>query len=209
MVQNYLGKYKKRKNIGLPMNIISLLNKLWVWAFKLSFTLGDRVGETRTLSFGSFNKEQLKININHSINYDTKSDDFLSNTKTYSSQREIDITNKLIEEIEKFRFFLQNELKYKISEDTLLFLNHTTKKPYTDTTIRKSFYKICDEINLSRIRLYDLRHTYVATMMAERKELYLISERLGHTSFSTTVNKYGHLSNRIRKEIAEVTDKYL
>lgn len=175
----------------------------------ISFALGDRVGETRALTFKNFNKEQLKISINHSINYDTKSKDFLSNTKTYSSQREIDITSKLIEEVERFKYFLQNELNYNINDDTLLFLNHTTNKPYTDTTIRKSFYKICDEINLPRIRLYDLRHTYVATMMAEGKELYLISERLGHTSFSTTVNKYGHLSNQIRKEIAEVTDKYL
>ena len=46
-------------------------------------------------------------------------------------------------------------------------------------------------------------------MMAEGKELYLISERLGHSSYSTTVNKYGHLSNQIKKEVAEITDKYL
>ena len=42
----------------------------------------------------------------------------------------------------------------------------------------------------------------------EGKELYHISERLGHSSYSTTVNKYGHLSNKVRKEIAEITDKY-
>ena len=45
--------------------------------------------------------------------------------------------------------------------------------------------------------------------MAEGKELYLISERLGHSSFATTVNKYGHLSNDVRKEMALATDKYL
>ena len=32
--------------------------------------------------------------------------------------------------------------------------------------------------------------------------------KLGHSSYSTTVNKYGHLSNKVRKEIAEITDKY-
>ena len=57
--------------------------------------------------------------------------------------------------------------------------------------------------------MYDLRHTYVATMMSEGKELYYISERLGHNNYNTTVNKYGHLSNEKRKEIAESTDKYL
>ena len=57
--------------------------------------------------------------------------------------------------------------------------------------------------------MYDLRHTYVATMMAEGKELYHISRRLGHTNYSTTVNEYGHLSKKARKEIAKITDKYI
>lgn len=56
--------------------------------------------------------------------------------------------------------------------------------------------------------MYDLRHTYAATMMSEGLELYHISERLGHTNYNTTVNKYGHLSNEKRKEIAKTTDKY-
>ena len=56
--------------------------------------------------------------------------------------------------------------------------------------------------------MYDLRHTYVATMMSEGKELYHISERIDHSDYSTTVNKYGHLSTKTRKEIAAITDKY-
>ena len=71
-----------------------------------------------------------------------------------------------------------------------------------------AFYKYCEKSNVKKIRLYDLRHIYVATMMTEGKELYHISERLGHTNFQTTVNKYGHLSNEVRKEVAKVTDKY-
>ena len=46
-------------------------------------------------------------------------------------------------------------------------------------------------------------------MEAEGKELYQISARLGHSSYTTTVNKYGHLSTEIKKEIANATDKYL
>lgn len=46
-------------------------------------------------------------------------------------------------------------------------------------------------------------------MMEEEKELYLISERIGHANYSTTVNKYGHLSNTKRKEVAEIIDKYI
>ena len=175
----------------------------------LGFSLGDRVGETRILTFGSINKNNSSISIEHSIEYNPKSEDFFGKTKTYGSQRNIDISNKIIEEVESYKYYLINELGYNINDDTLLFFNHDTKKPFTDVTLRKQFYKFCDMANVPHIRMYDLRHTYVATMMSEGKELYLISERLGHTSFSTTVNKYGHLSNEVRKEVAESTDKYL
>lgn len=69
--------------------------------------------------------------------------------------------------------------------------------------------KFCEFCEVSKIRMYDLRHTYVATTMLEGKELYQISSRIGHSNYSITVNKYGHLSTEIRKEIANSTDKYL
>ena len=189
----------KDKEIAYRTKILTLLG----------FTLGDRFGETRALTFKAVNKEQSKISIRYSINYDTKSNDFLSSTKTYASQRDIDISTKLIKEIENYKYFLINELNYDIKDDTIILFNHKLKRPYSDSTLRNNFYKYCNKANVPKIRPYDLRHTYVATMMAEGKELYLISERLGHTNFNTTVNKYGHLSNEIRKEIAGTTDKYI
>ena len=175
----------------------------------LGFSLGNRVGETRALTFGNINKKNLNITIEHSIEYNPKSNDYLGTTKTYASQRELDISIKVIDELDKYKYYLINELDYNITDNTLIFLNHTTHKPLSDVSLRKEFYKYCDLAEVPHIRMYDLRHTYVATMMAEGKELYLISERLGHTSFSTTVNKYGHLSNEVRKEIAKTTDKYI
>ncbi len=56
--------------------------------------------------------------------------------------------------------------------------------------------------------MYDLRHTYAATMMAEGKEAYMFSKRMGHKKINTTIDVYGHLSNQARKEIAQSTDKY-
>ena len=53
----------------------------------LEFSLGDRVGETRALTFDSIDNKLGIIKIKHSINYNRKSDDFLSHTKNYHSQR--------------------------------------------------------------------------------------------------------------------------
>ena len=176
---------------------------------EITFTLGDRVGETRALTFGSIDVTKETLSILHSINYDRTSDDFVSNTKTYESERTIDISQKLINSINDYRLFLEKELRYNITDDTLIFFNHQTKKPYSDVTLRKHFYYYCNKANVTKIRMYDLRHTYVANMMAEGKEAYLFSKRIGHKNISTTIDIYGHLSNKTRKELAQATHKYI
>lgn len=175
----------------------------------LEFSLGDRVGETRALTYDCFDEKLNIVKIKHSINYDRKSNDFLSHTKNYHSQRVVDISNKLIEEIKNYKQFLIDHTIYDIKDSDIIFFNYETNMPYSDTSLRKHFYYYCDKANVTKIRMYDLRHTYVATMMGEGKELYHISNRIGHINYSTTVNKYGHLSRQIRREIAESTDKYI
>ena len=210
-IPNQLKRFLETLEKDINSDILQLKKK----AFRIKiltiiiFSSGDRVGETRALFFATFDKEKLKLNIFHSINYNRTSNDFLSSTKTYSSQRTIDITNKVIEVVDEYRKFLAIELKLDINDNSLLFFNYNTHKPLSDTTLRKDFYYYCDKANVPRIRMYDLRHTYAATMMSEGKEAYMFSKRMGHKSIGTTINKYGHLSEQIKKEVAQSTDKYL
>lgn len=168
--------------------------------------LGDRIGESRALTWSSINEEHSTIRISHSINYNNKSKDFLSNTKNYNSDRVVDVSNLLIKELLKYRQYL---IQQQININDIIFYNYNTNKPYSDSSLRKQFYRFSEEAGVPKIRLYDLRHTYVALMMNEGWELYHISKRIGHVNYATTVNKYGHLENKLRKEIAKTTDKYL
>ena len=206
-VPEQLTQFLNTVNYDIEHSINSLIAYRVKIFTLVGFALGDRVGETRALSFDCFDKEKGTVKIKHSINYDTNSDDFLSSTKTYNSEREIDVSEKLIDEVLTYKQFLIDN-DYNVKDDSIIFFNYESNKPYSDTALRNHFKKYCIKAEVPYIRPYDLRHTYVATMMAEGKELYHISERLGHTNYNTTVNKYGHLSNKVRKEIAETTDKY-
>lgn len=168
--------------------------------------LGDRIGETRALTWSSISEEHSTIRISHSINYNNKSKDFLSNTKNYNSDRIVDVSNLLIKELLKYKQYL---IQQQININDIIFYNYNTNKPYSDSSLRKQFYRFTEESGVSKIRLQDLRHTYVALMMNEGWELYHISKRIGHSNYSTTVNKYGHLENNLRKEVAKTTDKYI
>lgn len=174
----------------------------------IGFTLGDRIGETRALTFNCFDREHGLVNIKHSINYNRKEDNYFSTTKTKGSERDVDVTDKLFTEVDKYYEFVKNNINLNIAKNDLIFFNYDRNKPYSDATLRKHFKYYLVKSGVSTIRMYDLRHTYVTTMMGEGKELYLFYQRIGHKDYKTTVNKYGHLSNKTKKEVASITDKY-
>lgn len=210
-------KQKKEMKYWTPEEFIKFRNYLesidsyWSKTIHLLTTigiaLGDRIGETRVLRYNSIKNNQIEIS--HSINYDTSSNDKDSSTKNYQSQRLIDISNNVIEETFKYKDLISNYFPTKVTEKDYIFMNPISKLPYSDTVLRKHFYKFCDEAKVKRIRLYDLRHTSVALLMSEGWELYHISERLGHKNYSTTVEKYGHLSNNTKQKIANSISKFL
>lgn len=175
----------------------------------IGFSLGDRVGETRALRFGDIDFNLKQIRIAHSINYDTKSKDFLSSTKTYASQRTIPVSDNLLNEIKNYKEYLQNKICYNVTDDTLIFINPRTNKPYSDAALRKEFNYYIEKSGVPKIRMYDLRHTFATTMMTEGWDMYAISNRLGHTNIQTTINVYGHITEEVKKRMAETTDKYI
>ena len=62
-------------------------------------------------------------------------------------------------------------------------------------------WKACDNCNLPRIRVHDLRHCYAAFYLMAGGNLYDLQKNLGHHSVAFTAEIYGHLSadNRVVK----------
>lgn len=46
---------------------------------------------------------------------------------------------------------------------------------------------------LRRIRIHDLRHTFASLLINQGENLKYVQEQLGHSSITTTVDRYGHL----------------
>ena len=169
----------------------------------IGMSIGDRIGESRILSFGNCMRKYNLINIKHTIDEDEPN--FYSVTKTYGSERLSQAPNELFDEIDRYKDFLINVLGYEITDDTLIFLNHSTNRPYSDQTLRKHFKYYINKANVPEITMYDLRHSYVTNMMAQGFELYHISPNIGHVNFATTVNYYGGLANSIKKKMVEAS----
>ncbi len=197
------------KTIESDLNSNNFKTKYIAYTMKmfvlLELNMGNRVGETRALRYCDLDYINNRINIEHSINYDPRIETFYKEPKNMHSVRPLDVSKALIEEIKKYRAFIEMALGVTIEDTCPIIMNLQTFKPYSDTFLRRKFYNYIETAGIKHIRMYDLRHTYASILMCQGWEIYCISKRLGHSSIATTVNVYGHLSSKIKKEVAEST----
>ncbi len=73
--------------------------------------------------------------------------------------------------------------------------------------ITKNFHKILKDSNLPMIRLHDLRHSTASNLIDENMSIVRVSNWLGHSSPTTTLNYYSHVNQKQKKEVAELIDK--
>jgi integrase len=172
----------------------------------LGFNTGLRIGELRALNFNDIDMDYKTIKIVHSIEYAPNNTNLIKDTKNVYSKRIVNISDKLLNELLDYKKYLID--KYNINDDSFLFMNHKNNKIYSDTVLRKYFNEFIEKAGVPKIRMYDLRHSYVTSMMNLGYEIYAISKNIGHNDIRTTSNVYGHLSENLRKEMANSTDNF-
>ena len=75
-------------------------------------------------------------------------------------------------------------------------------------TALKRFKRIVTQIGRPDARFHDLRHTYAVTALQEGDDIKTVQQNLGHATASFTLDVYGHVSEKMKKESAERMQKY-
>lgn len=65
--------------------------------------------------------------------------------------------------------------------------------PLHPESVAKKFDRRVSQGKLPRIRFHDLRHSHAAHLIAAGEQPLLIAKRLGHSSSTFTMDRYGHL----------------
>jgi integrase len=74
---------------------------------------------------------------------------------------------------------------------------------------KNSFKPILKKAGLPDIRLYDLRHTCATLLLLDNRPVKVVSERLGHSSAATTMDRYMHVSPTMQKNATDSMTKFL
>ena len=135
------------------------------WAIEVCFNLGTRSGESELLSLKwenvNFEKSEVLI-------YGRK-------TKEY---RKVPVTNAFLKRLE--------EMKAKALSE---YIVEYKGRPVSN--IRKGFRNACKKAGITYpVRLYDMRHMFATTMLANGADLAAVSKLMGHSRVTMTADVY-------------------
>ena len=93
------------------------------------------------------------------------------------------------------------------NEWNLVFTTETGRYIIPQTAFRR-FKRIAEKIGRPDARFHDLRHTFAVTSIQEGDDIKTVQENLGHATASFTLDVYGHVSEKMKKESAARMQSY-
>lgn len=72
--------------------------------------------------------------------------------------------------------------------------------------VRDVFHPTLKRAGLRRVRFHDLRHTYAALMIAQNANMKWLQGQMGHSSITTTMDRYGHLLTEVGNDMGAKLD---
>ncbi len=116
--------------------------------------------------------------------------------------------------IEKLREYKNNQAKESIllgekwHENGLIFPS-PIGTPLDPSNVLKTYKDCLNRAGLPNLRFHDLRHTAATLMLQQGVNPKIVSERLGHSDISLTLNTYSHVLPPMQEEAAEKMDDLL
>ncbi len=168
----------------------------------ISLYAGLRIGEVCALSWKDIDLETGIIHIKHTVsrinlhnNPDKKTELILDKPKTKSSMRDVPISSILMPYLTSAKCVATSD--YVVS-DKELFLS--------PRTFEYRYHKILKKCFIEDINYHALRHTFATRCVEADVDIKSLSEILGHSNVSITLNTYVHSSmDQKRKQLEKLS----
>jgi integrase len=131
--------------------------------------------------------------------------------KTQHSRRLVAMTPKLALFLKKYkeeRELLYQELGKQLTLDDLVFAS-TEGKPIDPCVLTHNFTRMARAAGVQGVRFHDLRHTFASLMLLRGAKPKVISEALGHSSVSFTMDVYSHIIEGMQSDAMALLDEVL
>ena len=161
---------------------------------------GLRLGELLGLSWDNIDFDKKTITVNKTVSY-VEGKIYITSPKTTKSNREIVVSATLIEAIKSYKEKEESTKRPKRYENKNNLLFHKENgQPLTNSSFSSKFASTLKKNGLKHIRFHDLRHTHASLLYNKYgMNIKSVSDRLGHSKISTTMDYYVGGTDDIQK----------
>ena len=94
------------------------------------------------------------------------------------------------------------------NEHNLVFTNELGRNIARQTAY-SNYKRLLKTANIEVHRFHDLRHSYAVAALQSGDDIKTVQENLGHYSAAFTLDVYGHVSDRMKKESAQRMEQFI
>lgn len=170
----------------------------------IGFHTGLRRGEVCGLQWSDISFEDQTLTVDRIMLQD-KHGIQLGTPKTQSSFRTIAIDDILLQELKRVRKRQsENKLRHgKYYFDSQFVCTKENGEPVTPNSIKWHSGKVKNELGFD-FNFHSLRHTHATMLLEDGVKPKIVQERLGHSRISTTMDKYVHVTKKMRTEAVDI-----
>ena len=181
---------------------------------------GLRLGEAMGLTWDCVDFEKGALNINKQLQRRPQKDGGSTLTSVKSGKPRILKPAPFVMQLLKIRYTEQIMQKQRSEDLWLAWSNEEEhKKALVFTNLQGGdlipkrvylhFKSAAVAIGAPDARVHDLRHTYAVLSLQNGDDIKTVQENLGHASAAFTLDVYGHVSDRMKKESANRMEEYI
>ncbi|MGE3075471.1 MAG: tyrosine-type recombinase/integrase [Dehalococcoidia bacterium] len=171
-----------------------------------AFTTGARQGELLGLRWSDIDWDAGTLRISHALR---RGDRTFGPPKGDRSLRAVPLTPRALEALEAHR---QSQPDFRLllgKEWKNLVFTTSVGTPLDGRNVTRMFQAHLERAGIRSQRFHDMRHAAASLMLAEGMHPRAIMETLGHSQIALTMNTYSHVSDAMRREVADAMQRAL
>src|SRR5680860_1924129 len=179
--------------------------------YALALSTGMRIGELLGLQWQDIDFDGERLFVRRALQRQNEKGLVFIEPKTARSRRSIKLGKGAISALREHK---RNQLTRRIAlanqwHDQDLVFASDTGGPVDPSWQRELFKKALSDAGLPAIRFHDLRHTAATLLLSRGVHPKVVSEMLGHSTITLTLDTYSHLVPILHDQAAELMDSIL
>jgi integrase len=179
--------------------------------YVLALTTGMRQGELLALSWDDIDFGRAVAQVRGSLQR-TPDGLQIAAPKTSGSRRSVALAREPLDALRRHKTAQAAErlrMGAAWEDHGLVFPNEVGRPMMAANMVRRSFEPLLRTAGLPPIRFHDLRHTAATLLLGEGVHPKVVSEMLGHTRISTTMDLYSHVTPTMQRQAVAAFDSLL